>query len=134
MSLFICCENRWPSLFITLMSFRFVLVFVYKLSIRKRYQLLIIKWVKSVSKLPNVQSGKKVLVHFALYDVKWVLFRWVLGYVKVLPHSCLPDMFSPLMIPLKWGTAWSSNSRGIRIATSQSQKCQKRPTLLSKLE
>ena len=32
----------------------------------------------------GLQSGKKVSVRFALYEVKWVLFKWVLGYVNVL--------------------------------------------------
>ena len=47
--------------------------------------------------------------------------------------SYLPDMFWSLMRPFKWGTAWSFISSGIRIITSQSQRFQKRPTLLSKL-
>ena len=59
--------------------------------------------------------------------------KWVFSYVKVLLRSCLPDMFLQLMRPLKWDTAQNSISKGIRITTCQSQKFQKRPTLLSKL-
>ena len=59
--------------------------------------------------------------------------RGVFFYVKVLLRSCLPDMFLQLMRPLKWDTAQNSISKGIRITAGQSQKFQKRPTLLSKL-
>ena len=62
---------------------------------------------------------QKVNTTFALYEVKWVLFKWVFGYVKVLPHSCQPDMFWPLMRPFKWGTAWSFISKDIRNTSSQ---------------
>ena len=35
------------------------------------------------------------------YEMKWVLFKSVFGYVKVLPRSYLPGIFLPLMRPLK---------------------------------
>ena len=54
-------------------------------------------------------------------------------YTKVLPRSCLSGIFWSLIRPFKWGTAWSSISRGIKNICSQSQQFQKRPTLLSKL-
>ena len=62
----------------------------------------------------------------ALYEVKWVLFKWVF-------YSCPPYIFLPSMRHFNWGTAQSSTSRSIRITTSQSQKYQKRSTLWSKL-
>ena len=68
-----------------------------------------------------------------VYEVKCVLFNSVFCYVKLLPRSCLPDMFLPLIRPFKWGTAQGFASGGIRITTSQIQKYQKRPTSLSKL-
>ena len=59
--------------------------------------------------------------------------KWVFSYVKVLLRSCLPDMFLQLMRSLKWDTAKNSISKGLRITAGESQKFQKRPTLLSKL-
>ena len=81
-----------------------------------------------------VQSGKKVSGRFALYELKWVLFKWFFDYVKVLPYTCLPDMFWQLIRPFKWGTAWSSISRSIRINTNQIQKFQENALLLSKFQ
>ena len=60
-------------------------------------------------------------------------FTMLFYYIEMPTRSCLPDMFLPLMRPFKWGTAWSSISRGIRITTSPIQKLQQRPTLWSKL-
>lgn len=73
----------------------------------------------------HLQLKTKLYNRFVLYEVKWLLFKWVFGYVKVLPHSCLPNTFEPLMKLLKWGAVWRSTTRGIRI-TSQSQKYQKK--------
>ena len=56
------------------------------------------------------------------------------SYGKVLLRSCLLDMSLQSMRPLKWDTAQHSISKGIRITAGQSQKFQKRPTLVSKHE
>ena len=94
----------------------------------------IVSWINKTGFVKTgVHYRQKENTTFALYEVKLVLFKWVFGYVKVLPHSYQPGMFWPLMRPFEWGTAWSSTLRGIRITTSQSQKYQKMPTLLSKL-
>ena len=46
-------------------------------------------------------------------------FTMLFYYIEMPTRSCLPDMFLPLMRPFKWGTAWSSISRGIRNTSSQ---------------
>ena len=53
-------------------------------------------------------------------------------FIKVLPCPSPPDMSSPLLKALKWGTVWSFTSRGKKVKRFQSQKFQKRPILLSK--
>ena len=73
---------------------------------------------------------KSTYTRFALYKVKWVLFKLVFGYVKVLPCSCLPVVSWPLIRPFKWGTAWSSISRDIRNTSSQTFGY---PSLLNKV-
>ena len=65
-----------------------------------------------------------------LYEVKWVLFRWLFGYIKILPSCCQSDMFEPLIRPFKWSTAWSSISKDIRNTSSQTFGY---PTLLDKV-
>ena len=41
----------------------------------------------------------------SLYDIKEGVY-WVFCCVKVLPSSCLPGVFKPLMRPFIWGTVW----------------------------
>ena len=67
---------------------------------------------------------------FALYEVKSVPFIWVFEYVKVLPCSCLPDMFQPFMKSFKWGTTCTSILRSIRNTCSQTFGC---PISLNKM-
>ena len=67
----------------------------------------------------SIQSHDYIFGEIALYEVKWVLFKWVFCYVKVLPHSCLPDIFLPLIRPFKWCTAWSFISKDIRNTSSR---------------
>ena len=50
---------------------------------------------------------------------KWPKFTMLFYYIEMQTRSCLPDMFLPLMRPFKWGTFWSSISRGIRNKSSQ---------------
>ena len=64
---------------------------------------------------------------------KWPKITMLFYYIEMPTCSCLSDMFLLFMRPFKWGSAWSFISRGIRIITSQSQKLQKRHTLLSKV-
>ena len=56
---------------------------------------------------------------------KMGIFKWVFCYVIVLPCSYQADMFSQLIRPFKWGTAWSSTSMAIGITASQSHDYQK---------
>ena len=58
------------------------------------------------------------------------IFKWVFCYVIALPCSCQPVMFKKLMRPFKWGTAWSSISRGIKNTSSQTFGY---PSLLNKV-
>ena len=67
---------------------------------------------------------------FALYEVKSVPFIWVFEYVKVLPCSCLPDMFQPFMKSFKWGTTCTSILRDIKNTCSQTFGC---PISLNKM-
>ena len=93
------------------------------------------KWSMTFSSSRNynflvLHLGHLISGHFALYDIKRGVFKWVFFYVKVLPRSCLPDIFFSLMRPLKWGTAWSSISRGIGNTSSQTFDY---PSLLNKV-
>ena len=74
--------------------------------------------------------SKIALRILAVLYIKWGVFNWLFCYVKVMPRSCLPDIFFPIMRPLKWGTAWSSISRGIGNTSSQTFD---HPSLLNKV-
>ena len=45
--------------------------------------------------------SKKTSWQFAIYEAKWVLFKWVSYYVKLLLGSLLPEMSWPLMRAFK---------------------------------
>ena len=54
-----------------------------------------------------------------LYDVKWVLFKWIFCHVKVLSYPYPSDMSEPISKPFKWGTLWNFISRFIRNTSCQ---------------